>query len=79
MQLLRIVIECIIAFIGDVMSKILIAEDERDIRELVGFTLQLSGHTLVFATNGEEAIRLAASEFPDLIIMDFRMPVMNGG
>ena len=60
------------------MAKILIAEDERDIRELVGFTLQLSGHQLVYATNGEEAIRQAGAENPDLILMDYRMPVMNG-
>ena len=60
------------------MSKILIVEDEKDIRELVGFTLKISGYDLVFAANGEEGYQLAAKEVPDLILMDYRMPVMNG-
>jgi two-component system, OmpR family, alkaline phosphatase synthesis response regulator PhoP len=60
------------------MSKILVAEDEKDIRELVGFTLQLAGHQIDFASNGEEAIRHAKLDHPDLVILDYRMPVMNG-
>jgi CheY-like chemotaxis protein len=68
----------IISQSGVTMSKILIAEDERDIRELVGFALQISGHELIFATNGEEACRLCESNQPDLILLDYRMPVMNG-
>ncbi len=60
------------------MAKILVAEDEKDIRELVGFTLQLAGHNLVFATNGREAVLLAESERPDLLLMDYRMPYLNG-
>lgn len=60
------------------MSKILIAEDEPDIRELVAFTLRFSGYEVVSANNGEEAVRLASHEFPDLILMDVRMPRMTG-
>jgi CheY-like chemotaxis protein len=60
------------------MSRILIAEDERDIRELVGFTLQLAGHSVIFAANGQEAIQKIRQEIPDLVLMDYRMPVMNG-
>ncbi len=60
------------------MAKILIAEDERDIRELVTFTLNFAGYEVVAASNGEEAIQLVEREMPDLVILDVRMPRMTG-
>src|SRR5512137_764400 len=60
------------------MAKILIAEDERDIRELVSFSLQFGGFSVVQATNGAEAVEQAQKELPDLILMDVRMPKMTG-
>jgi CheY-like chemotaxis protein len=60
------------------MARILIAEDEPDIRELVAFTLRFAGHEVTTTANGEEAIRQAAQLFPDIIIMDVRMPKMTG-
>lgn len=60
------------------MAKILIAEDERDIRELVTFTLNFAGYEVVAASNGEEAVQLAEQEMPDLVILDVRMPRMTG-
>ncbi|HLB45783.1 MAG: response regulator [Chloroflexota bacterium] len=60
------------------MAKILIAEDERDIRELITFTLRYAGHEVHQATNGEEALGLARETIPDLILMDVRMPKMTG-
>jgi len=57
---------------------ILVAEDERDIRELIVFTLQLSGFNVVDAPNGEEAVKKALEIKPDLILMDVRMPKMTG-
>jgi CheY-like chemotaxis protein len=60
------------------MAKILIAEDERDIRELIYLTLTFSGHQVIAAANGQEAVNLARQELPDLIFMDVRMPKMNG-
>jgi CheY-like chemotaxis protein len=60
------------------MAKILIAEDERDIRDLVAFTLRFAGYEVVAAANGEEAVELAPRENPDLILMDVRMPRMTG-
>jgi CheY-like chemotaxis protein len=60
------------------MAKILIAEDERDIRELVTFTLEYGGHQVVAATNGAEALAAAQREIPDLILLDVRMPRMTG-
>lgn len=60
------------------MAKILIAEDERDIRDLITFTLQFAGFEVMAASNGEEALNLARQETPDLILMDVRMPRMTG-
>ena len=60
------------------MAKILIAEDERDIRDLITFTLRFAGYDVVAASNGEEAVGLAQQEKPDLILMDVRMPRMTG-
>ena len=60
------------------MAKILIAEDERDIRDLVAFTLRFAGHEVVAVENGAEAVEAAPVEMPDLILMDVRMPRMTG-
>jgi CheY-like chemotaxis protein len=60
------------------MAKILIAEDERDIRDLVAFTLRFAGYEVFAAANGEEAVEMAPDVNPDLILMDVRMPRMTG-
>lgn len=60
------------------MAKILVAEDERDIRELIAFTLTFAGHEIIQASNGAEAVELAPKIMPDLIMMDVRMPRMTG-
>jgi DNA-binding response OmpR family regulator len=60
------------------MARILIAEDEPDIRELVAFTLRFAGHEVTTTANGEEALHQAAQLIPDIIIMDVRMPRMTG-
>jgi DNA-binding response OmpR family regulator len=60
------------------MARILIAEDEPDIRELVAFTLRFAGHEVTAASNGEEAVQMASQIIPDIILMDVRMPRMTG-
>ncbi len=60
------------------MARILIAEDEPDIRELVAFTLRFAGHEVTTTMNGEEALHKAGEIIPDLIMMDVRMPKMTG-
>ncbi len=61
------------------MARILVAEDEKDIRELITLTLQFNGFEVVGVNDGVEAVR-AATEDPtvDLILMDVRMPRMTG-
>lgn len=60
------------------MAKILIAEDERDIRDLITFTLTFAGHKVIPTTNGEEAYQEVLNVIPDLVLLDVRMPRMSG-
>lgn len=60
------------------MVKILVAEDEPDIRELIAFTLRFSNFEVELAANGIEAVEKAQAAQPTLILMDVRMPRMTG-
>ncbi len=61
------------------MARILIAEDERDIRELIDFTLTIyAGHQVFKASDGAQALQMAPEVMPDLIMLDVRMPRMGG-
>jgi len=60
------------------MAKIVIAEDEPDIRELIAFTLRFAGHEVIPGANGEEGYQLVKREHPDLAMFDVRMPKMTG-
>ena len=57
---------------------ILIVEDDDDIRDMMSTLLELSGHRVVTASNGAEALTLAAQHLPALIFLDLMMPVMTG-
>lgn len=60
------------------MEKILIVEDEHLILESIAEYLQLEGYECLKATNGEEGIKKAKDETPDLIVCDIKMPGLNG-
>lgn len=60
------------------MAKILIAEDDQDIRELVVLTLQFNGFDVTSVENGALAVEAAQENQFDLILMDVRMPRMTG-
>ncbi len=60
------------------MANILVAEDERDIRELIQFTLSYAGHTVITVGDGAAAVDQARQSTPDLILMDVRMPRLTG-
>jgi DNA-binding response OmpR family regulator len=59
-------------------NKILVAEDEPDIRGLIKFSLEFIGLEVVVASNGQEAVDMAPVEKPDLILLDVRMPKLTG-
>ncbi|MCA9922139.1 MAG: response regulator [Anaerolineales bacterium] len=60
------------------MTKILIAEDDKDIRDLVVLTLQFHGFDVVSAEDGSIAVEKAQTQSFDIILMDVRMPRMTG-
>jgi two-component system, cell cycle response regulator DivK len=60
------------------MAKILLVEDDRANREILARYLTLLGYRIVLALDGAQAVRLADTEHPDLILMDMRLPVMDG-
>jgi len=57
---------------------ILIAEDFDDTRHMMKLLLEMRGHRVVEAANGQEAVEIAMRERPDLILMDLNMPVLDG-
>lgn len=61
-----------------ILKKILIADDEPDILEIIQFNLQAEGYEVITAKNGDEAIEEAKRHQPDLIILDIMMPGKNG-
>lgn len=60
------------------MAKILVVDDEPDIRKLVATTLDLHGHTVEQAGSGQEAIEKIRWFKPDLMVLDIMMPEMTG-
>lgn len=58
--------------------KILIADDEPDILEIVSYNLQSEGYEMITAKNGDEALDEAKKHQPDMIILDVMMPRKNG-
>ena len=60
------------------MTKILVAEDERDIRELVIDTLFDKGYDVLESKDARETVQTASKEIPDLILLDVMMPGLDG-
>ena len=59
-------------------KKILIVDDEKAIADVLKFNLEKEGFTTTVAYDGEEAIKLALSINPDLILLDIKLPYLNG-
>ena len=60
------------------MPKILLVEDNELNRDMLSRRLQRRGFEIITATDGEKGVALAASEMPDLILMDISLPGLNG-
>jgi two-component system alkaline phosphatase synthesis response regulator PhoP len=60
------------------LQKILVCDDEANILNIMDFSLEAEGFLVVAATDGDQAMQLAMSEEPDLIILDVMMPGNDG-
>ena len=60
------------------MSKVLIVEDDKELRELFGKVLTKQGYDIRETSNGKEALEALHQDFYDLVISDIMMPVMDG-
>ena len=58
--------------------KVLVADDDADLRELIGFTLAQAGYLVSKAADGTLAVRRFAEEAPDLVVLDINMPGLSG-
>lgn len=60
------------------MARVLIVDDEPNIREVVGLYLSRDGHDVVSATDGEEALAVFRESEPDLVVLDLMLPKLSG-
>ena len=60
------------------MSKVLLVEDNEMNRDMLSRRLERKGYEVVFAEDGSIAVEMAASEQPDLILMDMSLPILDG-
>jgi two-component system, OmpR family, phosphate regulon response regulator PhoB len=59
------------------MKKILIVDDQLEVRELVQVTLEIGNYQILAAENGQQALEMAQREHPDIILLDIMMPGSN--
>ena len=59
-------------------KKILVVEDEPDVLKIIDFILKKKGYQVITAVDGQEAIEKAREFLPELIILDFFLPLMSG-
>ena len=60
------------------MAKILVIDDEQGIRDLLDTLLSRKGYDVVLADNGQKGLELLRRERPDIMVLDLKMPGMNG-
>ncbi len=60
------------------MTSVLVADDDRDIRELVSFKLQAAGYDVVTASDGTDALAQVIAHRPDVAVLDVMMPGLSG-
>src|SRR5260370_9730488 len=57
---------------------ILVVDDDRDIADIIGYSLRKEGHRPILAHSGEEALALAERSLPDLVVLDVMLPGLSG-
>ncbi len=60
------------------MARILIIEDEKDIQEVLAYNLGTAGHEVLIAGRGDDGLRIAKTQRPDVILLDLMLPGMSG-
>jgi two-component system phosphate regulon response regulator PhoB len=60
------------------MARILVIEDEQDLRQVIEYNLRQAGHEVIATGRGEEGLRLARAEIPDLVLLDLMLPDLPG-
>jgi DNA-binding response OmpR family regulator len=60
------------------MARVLVVDDEADIREVVRLNLELDGHEVIEAGGGLQALEIAGRELPELVVLDIMMPGLDG-
>ncbi len=60
------------------MKKILVVDDEKEVRDLITASLNKTEYKALLAESGQEALKICQSDKPDLILLDIAMPVMDG-
>jgi two-component system, OmpR family, KDP operon response regulator KdpE len=60
------------------MTRVLVVDDEPQIRRALELNLRVRDYQVVTAASGEDALRLAASQHPDLVILDLGLPGIDG-
>src|SRR4051794_14624569 len=67
-----------VTVMDNAMATILVVDDEPNIREVVSLYLRRDGHSVVSASDGEEALRLNREHQPDLVVLDLMLPRVSG-
>jgi two-component system phosphate regulon response regulator PhoB len=60
------------------MARLLVIEDEADIRQILGYNLRLEGHEVLLAERGASGLDLAREQRPDLVLLDLMLPDVSG-
>ena len=60
------------------MARVLVIDDERDVRWLLRMSLERVGHEVILAEDGLRGVAMAQRQRPDVIVLDLMMPVMDG-
>ena len=58
--------------------RVLIVEDQDDLRDILRLALEGAGYTVFEAANGRQGVEMVAAKRPDLVLMDIQMPVLDG-
>ena len=60
------------------MARILVIEDEPDIRQVLDYNLRMAGHDVLAAAQGQDGLKLVHDQHPDLVLLDLMLPDISG-